>query len=76
MHRTQIYFEQELFADIKQVAAREGVSLSAYIRKVLRENIDELDTKKIENKIDISAVAGMWQDSDITQESIRAEAWR
>jgi len=76
MHRTQIYFEQELFADIKQVAAQEGVSLSAYIRKVLRENIDELDAHKSENKIDVSIVAGMWQDSDITQQSIRSDAWR
>ncbi|PHS24466.1 MAG: hypothetical protein COA83_07635 [Methylophaga sp.] len=73
MHRTQIYFEQELFADIKQVAAQEGVSLSAYIRRVLREN---LDAHKAISKIDVSAVAGMWQDSDITQQSIRSEAWR
>lgn len=76
MHRTQIYFEQELFVDIKQVAAQEGVSLSAYIRKVLRDNMDEISANKGKNKIDVSAVAGMWQDNDITQESIRAEAWR
>ena len=76
MHRTQIYFEQELFVDIKQVAEQEGVSLSAYIRKVLRDNIDEISANKGKNKIDVSSVAGMWQGNDITQESIRAEAWR
>jgi len=73
MHRTQIYFEHELFAEIKHVAAQQGVSLSAYIRKVLRDNIDE---HKEESKVDVSDVVGMWQDYDISQESIRTEAWR
>ena len=73
MHRTQVYFEQELFSDIKHIAAQKGVSLSAYIREVLRDNINN---QKKSNKVDVSLVAGMWKDTDISQESIRAEAWR
>jgi hypothetical protein len=40
MHRIQIYFEQDLFKQIKQTAVQNGQSISAYIHDVLRSEIE------------------------------------
>ena len=74
MHRTQIYFEEPFFDELRCQANRLGVSLSAYIRDVLKK---DLDSKKREpEKLDLSSFSGMWEDRDITQESLREKAWR
>ncbi len=71
MHRTQIYFDESFYEEIKQAAARMNISVSAYIRTVLKKNI-ELEKN---GDVDFSDFAGMWQDSDVTLEEIRKKAW-
>ncbi|MBL4940789.1 MAG: hypothetical protein JKY81_03910 [Colwellia sp.] len=39
MHRTQIYFEDELICEIKKAAQQTNVSMSAYIRNVLKKEL-------------------------------------
>jgi len=74
MHRTQLYFEEELFADIKKTASGMNLTVSAYIRDVLRK---ELETRQKKSQSpDFSAFSGMWKDSDISQESLRKKAWK
>ena len=74
MHRTQIYFEEPLFREIKRQANALGLSLSAYIREVLQRDID--NRKKKPQKLDLSEFSGMWEDRNITQESLREKAWK
>ena len=74
MQRTQIYFEEHLLEEIKEQANQLNISMSAYIRTVLKK-----DLQKKKNKPDttnLSDFAGMWRDRDITQESIREKAWK
>ncbi|WP_147636148.1 hypothetical protein [Bathymodiolus platifrons methanotrophic gill symbiont] len=52
MHRTQIYFEELLFADVKRQANNLGLSLSAYIRKTLEKDLEE--RKKNPQTLDFS----------------------
>ena len=74
MHRTQIYFEEPFFEELKSQANALGVSLSAYIRDTLKK---DLQKKKNEPQThDFSQFAGMWEDRDTTQESLRKQAWR
>lgn len=74
MHRTQIYFEDDLIADIKKAAQQTNLSMSAYIRNVLKK---ELAQQKIEQtKIDFSDFTGIWQNRKIDQEQLRAKAWK
>ncbi len=74
MHRTQIYFEEELFNRIKNQANKLGLSISAYIREVLKNDIEKREEEP--SKIDFSEFAGMWKDRDITIEKIREKAWK
>lgn len=74
MHRTQIYFEETLFEELKQQANTLGVSLSAYIRDTLKKDLQE--KKKKPNTTDFSNFAGMWEGRDTTQESLREQAWK
>jgi hypothetical protein len=74
MHRTQIYFEETLFEAIKKEANAMGVTLSAYIRDVLKKDLQHKKSK--ETKPDFSSFAGMWHDRDITQDSLREKAWK
>ncbi len=73
MHRTQIYFEQDLFNSIKQIARQNSQSVSAYIREVLRHKVEQTNSPCV---IDVSAVAGIWQDYDINQEKLRKKSWK
>ncbi len=74
MHRTQIYFEEPFFEELKSQANALGVSLSAYIRDTLKK---DLQKKKNEPQThDFSQYAGMWEGRDTTQESLRKQAWR
>ena len=74
MHRTQIYFEEPFFEELRSQANALGVSLSAYIRETLKK---ELQKKKNEPQThDFSQFAGMWEGRDTTQESLREQAWR
>ncbi len=74
MHRTQIYFDEVLFKAIKQKANNMNISVSAYIRDTLKKDLEA--QKKKEQAIDFSGFAGMWQDNDVTQDDIRAKAWK
>lgn len=69
MHKTQIYLEQDLFTHIQQTSLKTGLSVSAYVRQVLREKLNK-------QKIQVDDVAGIWQDRDITQAKIRTSAWK
>ena len=74
MHRTQIYFEEPFFEELKSQANALGVSLSAYIRDTLKK---DLQKKKNEPQThDFSQFAGMWEDRGITQDSLREQAWK
>lgn len=74
MHRTQIYFEENLFKEIKEQAQRLNISMSAYIRKTLQKDLQEKKNKPDTSKF--SEFSGMWEGRDITQESIRKDAWK
>lgn len=74
MHRTQIYFDEPLFEAIQQKAARYNLSISAYIREVLQKELES--EKELLAPVDFSGFAGIWEDYDISQESIRKKAWK
>jgi len=74
MHRTQIYFEDDLICDIKKAAQQTNLSMSAYIRNVLKKELDQQKTAQV--KVDFSAFLGIWQDRDVDQEQLRAKAWK
>ncbi len=74
MHRTQIYFEEELFTRIKQQANSMGKSISAYIRDVLKKDLDSKES--MPNNREFLEFAGMWEDRDISIDKIREKAWK
>jgi predicted DNA-binding ribbon-helix-helix protein len=74
MHRTQIYFEEAFFEQIRQEAVRTGTSISAYIRSVLQRDIDQ--KRHNNNQPDLRSFAGMWQDNDIDIDTLRDKAWK
>ena len=75
MHRTQIYFEESMFQLLKERAAQLGISVSAYIREVMKKELNS--EQKNNQKPDLSEFAGLWKDrDDITIESLREKAWR
>ncbi len=74
MHKTQIYFEEPLFEELKQQASKLGMSLSSYIRETLKKHLEEHRQKP--SSVDLSEFSGMWEGREITQESLREEAWR
>ena len=73
MHRTQIYFEEALFEELKQQANTLGITLSAYIRNTLKKDLQEKKNKP--SSTDFSQFVGMWEGRDITQTSLREKAW-
>lgn len=74
MRRTQIYFEDDLINDIKKAAQQTNVSMSAYIRDVLKKEL--ANKKKSEQKLDLSGFTGIWHDRDIDQAQLRTKAWK
>jgi len=74
MHRTQIYFEDNLISEIKKAAQQTNLSMSAYIRNVLKKEL--ANKQSAEQQIDLSAFTGIWQDRDIDQKQLRAKAWK
>lgn len=74
MHRTQIYFEEPFFEELKRQANTLGMSLSAYIRETLKKELEE--KKKKPSSVDLSNFSGMWEDRDLTQETLREQAWK
>ena len=74
MHRTQIYFEEPFFEELKRQANTLGISLSAYIRDTLKKDLDE--KKKKPSPTDFSNFSGIWKDRDISQDSLREKAWK
>lgn len=73
MHRTQIYFEEDLFNAIKKKASNSNLSISAYIRATMAQELEQ-QKRKLQS-VDFSEFSGMWQDYDVSQESIRKKAW-
>jgi len=71
MHRTQLYFDEEIFEQVKQQCHSMGVSVSAYIREAVRKELER--QKAAAHPIDFS---GMWKDNDVTQQSLRSKAWK
>ena len=74
MQRTQIYFEEHMLEEIKLKAKSMGISLSAYIRDTMQNDLNE--RKRSPKKLDFSEFSGMWKDSNITKESLRKKAWK
>ena len=74
MHRTQIYFEENLLTEIKAQAKQLNISMSAYIRKTLKKDLQNKKNKS--GTSDFNEFAGMWEGRDITQESIRKDSWK
>ena len=46
MHRTQIYFEETLFEELKRQANILGISLSAYVRDTLKKDLQEKKSRQ------------------------------
>jgi len=74
MHRTQLYFDETLFNQIKQTANSMNMTVSAYIREVLKKELEAQQRKS--QPIDFSEFSGMWKNQNITQESVRNKAWK
>ena len=74
MHRTQLYFDETLFNQIKQTANSMNMTVSAYIREVLRKELEAQQQKS--QPVDFSEFSGMWENQNITQESLRNKAWK
>lgn len=74
MHRTQLYFDETLFNKIKQTASSMNMTVSAYIREVLKKELEAQQQKA--QPVDFSKFSGMWENQDITQESLRGKAWK
>ena len=74
MHRTQIYFDELLFESIKRHADAEGTTISAYIRKALKQQVDSLNDNT--QQMDLSEFAGLWEDRDISVKDLRNKAWK
>ncbi len=74
MHRTQIYFEEEVFEEIKKTARTMNVSVSSFIRTTVAK---EIKAKKDAAKVlDLSEFSGLWEDTEIDQKSLREKAWK
>ena len=73
MHRTQLYFDEELFEQVKQQSSGMGLSVSAYIREAVRKELER--EKAASQPVDFSGFSGMWSDNDVTQQSLRSKAW-
>lgn len=73
MHRTQLYFDEAMFEEVKETASSINLSVSAYIREVLKK---ELARKHPQTSPDFSDFAGMWKDEDISLDTIREKAWK
>jgi hypothetical protein len=71
MHRTQIYFDEALFAQIKKAAAARGETISAWIRHAVTNEL-----RRTRKRVDFQSVKGIWKDRDIDLERLRKEAWR
>jgi len=74
MHRTQLYFDEEIFEQVKQQSRSMGLSVSAYIREAVRKELQR--QKAASRPIDFSEFSGMWKDNDVTQQSLRSKAWK
>ena len=74
MHRTQIYFDETMFEEIKEKSNKLGLSVSAYIREVLAKDL--AIESKIAKDINFSEFVGIWKDNDIDQNTLRKKAWK
>jgi len=74
MHRTQIYFEETLFEELKKQANLLGLSISAYIRDTLKKDLEEKNRDA--QTLDFSKFSGLWENREIDQKSLRKKAWK
>jgi len=73
MHRTQIYFEESLFEEIRKEAIKRKKSISSFIRDVLKKELKNIKQKE---KIDFNEIAGLWESRDIDMKTLREKAWK
>jgi len=59
LHRTQIYIDEDLFEQIKARAKSTNLSISEYIRQILRRDIQK-QRKSKKRSIDLTRFTGMW----------------
>ena len=74
MHRTQLYFDDELINDVRKMAAKLNMTVSAYIRSVLKKELEKQE--ELSQPVDFSGFSGMWKNQEITQENLRKKAWK
>ncbi len=74
MHRTQLYFDEAVFEQVKQRSRSLGISVSAYIREVVKQDL-KMEAQKAK-KMDLSEFSGMWRDRGISQKALREKAWK
>lgn len=74
MHRTQLYFDEELFDQVKRRSKGMGLSVSAFIREAVRKQMEEEFSAS--QPVDLSEFSGMWMDNDVTQKGLRGKAWK
>ena len=74
MHRTQLYFDETMFEQVKQRARGLGLSVSAYIREAVKNQLAH--EQAFVAPLDLSTYSGMWKDREITQQSLREQAWK
>jgi hypothetical protein len=58
MHRTQIYFDDKMFDELKARASHLNLSISEYIRRILKQ---EFNKNAREASIDFSPYIGIWK---------------
>lgn len=63
--------DAETEAKIKELAQREQISATQLIKKLL----NSYSIAKVSDE-DFFSCAGMWQDTEINQETIRKKAWQ
>ena len=63
MQKTQIYFEENMLEALKKKAGSSGISLSAYIRGVLKKDLENQHKEPV--KSGFSEFSGIWKNRDI-----------
>lgn len=74
MHRTQLYFDESIFEQVRQRAAAKGISVSAYIRQVVSQDLERTSTTS--QSLDLGEFSGMWDARDIDTRALRDKAWK
>jgi len=74
MYTTELELEESLFKALSQNAQRLNLSFSSYISEILSKELENKNNPQ--SQVTFADFAGMWQDSNISLESIRSKAWK